>query len=151
MIVFGPLPKSHNLACQPEVFSVRRSKVKAAVKRRPKSVKKSVRTITFYRANEKPYGVFSNLFRRPVEFAGVIYPTAEHAYQAGKALKPEVRDWIQAAPTPALAAMAFLRRSHPIFADKRTITEPVGTSNLTHVAAGFFIRPLPRHSVHFGG
>src|SRR5258707_7305885 len=46
------------------------------------------------RANEKPYGVFSNLFRRPVEFAGVIYPTAEH--------------WIQAAPTPALAAMAFL-------------------------------------------
>ena len=44
-----------------------------------------------------------------------------------------------------------LRRSLPIFADKRTIIEPVGTSNLTHVAAGFFIRPLPRHSVHFGG
>src|SRR5258708_25196055 len=44
-----------------------------------------------------------------------------------------------------------LRRSLPVFADKRTITEPVGTSDLTHVAAGFFIRPLPRHSVHFGG
>jgi hypothetical protein len=28
---------------------------------------------------------------------------------------------------------------------------PVGTSDLTHGAAGFFIRPLPRHSVHFGG
>ncbi len=38
-----------------------------------------------------------------------------------------------------------------VFADKRTITEAVGTSDLTHVAAGFFIRPLPRHSVHFGG
>lgn len=62
--------------------------------------------ITFYRANEKPYGAFSNLYPCSVEFEGVIYPTAEHAYQAGKALKPAVRDWILAAPTPALAAMA---------------------------------------------
>ncbi|MBR0706217.1 NADAR family protein [Bradyrhizobium liaoningense] len=62
--------------------------------------------IRFYRANEKPYGPFSNLYRRPVEFDGVLYPTSEHAYQAGKALKPAVRDWILAAPTPALAAMA---------------------------------------------
>lgn len=62
--------------------------------------------IRFYRANEKPYGPFSNLFRRTVEFEGVAFPTAEHAYQAGKAAKPEVRDWILAAPSPALAAMA---------------------------------------------
>ena len=62
--------------------------------------------IRFYRSNEKPYGAFSNLYRRSVEFEGVTYPTSEHAYQAGKALKPTVRDWIQAAPTPALAAMA---------------------------------------------
>lgn len=62
--------------------------------------------IRFYRANEKPYGPFSNLYRRPVKFEGVVYPTSEHAYQAGKALKPAVRDWILAAPTPALAAMA---------------------------------------------
>jgi predicted NAD-dependent protein-ADP-ribosyltransferase YbiA (DUF1768 family) len=65
----------------------------------------------FYRANEKPYGAFSNLFRRSVEYEGAIYPTAEHAYQAGKALKPEVRDWIQSAPTPALAAMLRERAS----------------------------------------
>jgi len=63
-------------------------------------------TIKFYRANEKPYGVFSNLFRSQIEFEGKIYPTAEHAYQAGKALKPEVRDWILSAPSPSLAAMA---------------------------------------------
>jgi ribA/ribD-fused uncharacterized protein len=35
-----------------------------------------------------------------------VFPTSEHAYQAGKALKPAVRDWILSAPTPALAAMA---------------------------------------------
>jgi ribA/ribD-fused uncharacterized protein len=62
--------------------------------------------IMFYRSNEKPYGVFSNLYRSPVRFEAKLYPTAEHAYQAGKARKPEVRDWILSAPTPALAAMA---------------------------------------------
>jgi ribA/ribD-fused uncharacterized protein len=62
--------------------------------------------IRFYRANEKPYGAFSNLFPRSIEFEGVIYPTSEHAYQAGKARKPAVREWILNAPTPALAAMA---------------------------------------------
>lgn len=62
--------------------------------------------IRFYRANEKPYGAFSNLFRRDVEIEGVLYPTAEHAYQAGKARRPEVREWLLAAPTPALLAMA---------------------------------------------
>lgn len=62
--------------------------------------------IRFYRANEKPYGAFSNLFRCKVVFEGVEYPTSEHAYQAGKAAKPEVRAWLLAAPTPALCALA---------------------------------------------
>lgn len=62
--------------------------------------------IRFYRANEKPYGVFSNLYKRPIEFEGEIYPTAEHAYQAGKPRKESVRKWLMDAPTPALLAMA---------------------------------------------
>lgn len=62
--------------------------------------------IKFYRANEKPYGVFSNLFLRPILFENRIFPTAEHAYQAGKARKLEVREWMLSAPTPSLVAMA---------------------------------------------
>jgi len=62
--------------------------------------------ISFYRANEKPYGAFSNLYRRPIIFEGVEYATSEHAYQAGKARKDNVRDWLMAAPTPSLLAMA---------------------------------------------
>jgi ribA/ribD-fused uncharacterized protein len=62
--------------------------------------------IRFYRANEKPYGAFSNLFRRPVMFEDTTFATAEHAYQAGKARRPEVRAWLMAAPSPALLAMA---------------------------------------------
>jgi ribA/ribD-fused uncharacterized protein len=62
--------------------------------------------IRFYRANERPYGAFSNLYRREIEFEGSVYPTAEHAYQAGKARKSEVRAWLMSAPSPALLAMA---------------------------------------------
>lgn len=62
--------------------------------------------IRFYRASEKPYGAFSNLYRREVEFEGDVFPTSEHAYQAGKARKPDVRKWLMAAPSPALLAMA---------------------------------------------
>jgi ribA/ribD-fused uncharacterized protein len=65
-----------------------------------------IEEIAFYRANEKPYGVFSNLYRRPIVFEGIEFPTAEHAYQAGKARKNEVRDWLLKAPTPSLLAMA---------------------------------------------
>jgi ribA/ribD-fused uncharacterized protein len=65
-----------------------------------------MKEIRFYRANEKPYGAFSNLFRRPIVFDGATFPTAEHAYQAGKARRPEVREWLMAAPSPALLAMA---------------------------------------------
>lgn len=66
----------------------------------------AVQEIRFYRSNERPHGVFSNLYRRSIVFEDVTYATAEHAYQAGKARKPEVRDWILAAPSPALLAMA---------------------------------------------
>lgn len=62
--------------------------------------------ICFYRSNERPYGAFSNLYRREFEFEGERYPTAEHAYQAGKARKPEVKAWLLSAPSPALLAMA---------------------------------------------
>lgn len=69
-------------------------------------ITQDTREIHFYRANEKPYGAFSNLYKCPVLFENELFPTAEHAYQAGKAVKPEVRKWILDAPTPALAAMA---------------------------------------------
>lgn len=62
--------------------------------------------IRFYRANEKPYGAFSNLYRRKIEFEGEIFVTSEHAYQAGKARKPAVRKWLMEAPSPSLLAMA---------------------------------------------
>lgn len=65
-----------------------------------------MKEIRFYRASEKPYGVFSNLYKRPITFEERVYPTSEHAYQAGKARKEEVRDWLMAAPSPSLLAMA---------------------------------------------
>jgi ribA/ribD-fused uncharacterized protein len=62
--------------------------------------------IRFYRASERPYGVFSNLFRRPMEFEGIILLTAEHCYQRKKPRYDDVRDWLMDAPNPSLLAMA---------------------------------------------
>lgn len=62
--------------------------------------------IRFYRASEKPYGAFSNLYRRDIVFEGETFATSEHAYQAGKARKPQVKEWLMSAPSPALLAMA---------------------------------------------
>jgi ribA/ribD-fused uncharacterized protein len=65
-----------------------------------------MKEIHFYRSSEKPFGAFSNLFKRPIEFEGQEYPTSEHAYQAGKPRKEAVRKWLMDAPSPALLAMA---------------------------------------------
>ncbi len=62
--------------------------------------------IRFYRASEKPYGAFSNLYRREIVFEDEAFATSEHAYQAGKARKPAVKKWLMEAPSPALLAMA---------------------------------------------
>jgi len=62
--------------------------------------------IHFYRASEKPYGAFSNLYRREILFEGEVFATSEHAYQAGKARKPAVKKWLMEAPSPSLLAMA---------------------------------------------
>ena len=62
--------------------------------------------IRFYRANEKPFGALSNLYRREIAFEGEVYATSEHAYQAGKARRRDVKAWLMAAPSPALLAMA---------------------------------------------
>ena len=78
----------------------------SAVRKAPSKGAREPSEIRFYRANEKPFGAFSNLSKRPMVFEGRTYPTAEHAYQAGKPSKPAVREWILSAPTPALAAMA---------------------------------------------
>lgn len=63
-------------------------------------------TIEFYRANERPYGAFSNLYRREIEVEGMRFPTVEHAYQWLKPRDPRVRDWLMMAPSPSLLAIA---------------------------------------------
>jgi|SRR3990172_876672 len=62
--------------------------------------------IRFYRSNEKSWGAFSSLFRCSVDIAGERFRSVEDAYQSRKPRKPEVRQWLLSAPTPALVALA---------------------------------------------
>jgi len=92
-------------------------------------------TVPFYRSNEKPYGVFSNLFRREIAVNGMRYPTVEHAYQSLKPRDVRVRDWLLAAPAPSLIALA----AHVLPSD-----EPDPTLLMGRVAdslLGFHTRP----------
>ncbi len=62
--------------------------------------------VSFYRASEKPFGAFSNLYRRPIQILGQSFPSTEFAYQSLKPRDDAVRDWLLAAPSPSLLAIA---------------------------------------------
>jgi len=94
------------LPSEKETHWMKKEAIKKKLTDKPSHFSDDSAEIHFYRANEKPYGAFSNLFRRSLLFEGQIFPTAEHAYQAGKARKESVREWLLSAPSPALVAMA---------------------------------------------
>ncbi len=89
----------------------------------------------FYRANEKPYGAFSNLYRREITINGVIFATVEHAYQSLKPRDPRVRDWLLAAPAPSLVALA----AHVLPSDEADPTMVM--SRTGEALLGFHTRP----------
>jgi ribA/ribD-fused uncharacterized protein len=62
--------------------------------------------IKFYDPRMGAFCGLSNLHPRPMTFDGVVYASAEHAYQAFKARDPAVRAWLMAAPSPELVAAA---------------------------------------------
>lgn len=91
--------------------------------------------IEFYRANEKPYGAFSNLYRREIEIHGCQFPTVEHAYQSLKPRDPRVRDWLMSAPAPSLVALA----AHVLPSDDVDPTQIMGRT--ADALLGFHTRP----------
>lgn len=62
--------------------------------------------IRIERADAKPWGPLSPFHHRSILFEGVSFPSAEHAFQAGKPKRREVRDWLLAAPSTALLTTA---------------------------------------------
>lgn len=52
------------------------------------------------------YAYLSNFYRSPLVIQGITYPTAEHAFQAGKTLDWQAAVAISTIPTPAMAKAA---------------------------------------------
>lgn len=50
-----------------------------------------------------PYRFLSNFHSASVRYDGIVFPTAEHAFQAQKAVRPEDLRLILGAPTPSEA------------------------------------------------
>lgn len=59
--------------------------------------------IRFYRSGDG-YGFLSNLYPCRVLYKGKVFKSSEHAYQCQKPNKPEIAEWVKAAPYPRLAA-----------------------------------------------
>ena len=91
--------------------------------------------IPFYRSSDKPYGAFSNLLRRPIVVAETEFATVEHAYQYLKPRDPRVREWLLAAPSPSLLAVA----AHVLPSDEADPTQLMG--RVADALLGFHTRP----------
>ena len=76
--------------------------------------------ILFYRANEVPYGPFSNFdTKHPIELMNKLWPSTEHFFQAMKFFTTdnEFMEKIRTAATPRESARLGRDRSHPIRQD----------------------------------
>jgi hypothetical protein len=60
--------------------------------------------IRFYRVSGE-HGYLSNLFPVMMTFGGMIFTSAEAAYQFGKAKDPATAEWLVSAPKPHLCAI----------------------------------------------
>jgi ribA/ribD-fused uncharacterized protein len=83
-----------------------------------------MKTILFYRVSE-PFGEFSNFSPHPVELKGLLWPTAEHYFQAQKFAGTEHERAIREAKSPMIAARMGRHRSKPLRADWEAVKDDI--------------------------
>jgi len=81
--------------------------------------------IYFYRANEIPYGCFSNFAPHGFELDGLWWPTSEHYFQAQKFLGTRLFEKIRNAKGPMGAAELGRTRKYPMRADWEEVKDEV--------------------------
>ena len=85
-----------------------------------------MREIKFYRANEMPYGLFSNFdTKHPIKVGGVTWPTTEHYFQAQKFVGTGHVEAVRQAPKPRDAADMGRDRSRPLRKDWEQVKDDV--------------------------
>jgi len=72
-----------------------------------------MQTIYFYIETEEPYGCFSNYSAHAVYLKGIIWPTAEHYYQAQKFAGSEREEQVRRQKTPDEAKGLGNDENHP--------------------------------------
>jgi N-glycosidase YbiA len=135
--IYASRPRSYPTKRATDQFQTQGSHLSAEPDQPEKDVGTAItkQTIEFYRANEKPYGAFSNLYRCSVEVAGIKFPTVEHAYQSLKPRDSRVRDWLLSAPAPSLVALC----AHSLPSNDIDPTEIMGRT--ADALLGFHTRP----------
>jgi ribA/ribD-fused uncharacterized protein len=83
-----------------------------------------MKTILFYRVSE-PFGEFSNFSPHPVELKGLLWPTAEHYFQAQKFAGTEHEQTIRGAKSPMIAARMGRDRFKPLRTDWEAVKDDI--------------------------
>ncbi len=84
--------------------------------------------ILFYRANEIPYGPFSNFdTKHPIKMGGKLWPSTEHFFQGMKFQSTDETHMenIRLTPKPRDVAAMGRDRSHPLRTDWETIKDDI--------------------------
>lgn len=82
--------------------------------------------ILFYRANEVPYGPFSNFdTKHPITLKGKVWPSTEHYFQAQKFVDTEHEEAVRLTSKPRDAAAMGRDRSLPLRPDWETVKDDV--------------------------
>ena len=80
--------------------------------------------LRFYRTHE-PFGEFSNFSPHSVQLKGLVWPTAEHFFQAQKFAGTEHEEEVRRAASPMIAARLGRTRSRPLRQDWERVKEDV--------------------------
>lgn len=82
--------------------------------------------ILFYRANEVPYGPFSNFdIQHPITLQGKLWRSTEHYFQAQKFVGTPHEEAVRMADKPREAAAMGRDRNRPLRADWETVKDGI--------------------------
>lgn len=81
--------------------------------------------IFFYKADEIPYGAFSNFAEFPVRIQDKIWPSSEHYFQAMKFQGTEHEEELRQLKNPMDVALAGRDRSRPLRSDWEFVKDDV--------------------------
>ena len=96
--------------------------------------------VEFFGATNRPYGIFSNFYTRPITIDNTVYPTVEHYYQSQKFDDVTYSDIVRSASTPYKAKLLASQRVYHDGNDTPTWRQEINEAIMQHKRRGVRLR-----------